>query len=103
MVDGYSLALCSTTVSVVSAGICHRNKVNSIAWLYRKAQPKDSIIYITLHYIIIYDSIQKYGQDIILSYRIYINILHFLRFLFIVKPFIIINIIFIIIIIIIII
>ena len=40
------------TVSVVSAGICHRNKVNnSIARLYRKAQPKDSIIYITLHYI----------------------------------------------------
>ena len=24
-----------------------RHKVNSIAWLYRKAQPKDSIIYIT--------------------------------------------------------
>ena len=51
LIDGCSLALCSTTVSVVSAGICHRNKVNSIAWLYRKAQPKDSIIYITLHYI----------------------------------------------------
>ena len=34
----------------LSAGICHRNKVNSIAWLYRTAQPKDSIIYITLHY-----------------------------------------------------
>ena len=49
LIDGCSLALCSTTVSVVSAGICHRNKVNSIAWLYRKAQPKDSIIYITLH------------------------------------------------------
>ena len=29
-----------------AAGICHRNKVNSTAWLYRKAQPKDSIIYI---------------------------------------------------------
>ena len=53
LIDGCSLALCSTTVSVVSAGICHRNKVNSIAWLYRKAQPKDSIIYITLHYITI--------------------------------------------------
>ena len=51
LIDGCSLALCSATVSVVSAGICHRNKVNSIAWLYRKAQPKDSIIYITLHYI----------------------------------------------------
>ena len=49
LIDGCSLALCSTTVSVVSAGICHRNKVNSIAWLHRKAQPKDSIIYITLH------------------------------------------------------
>ena len=47
-----SLALCSTTVSVASADICHRNKVNSIAWLYRKAQPKDSIIYITLHYLL---------------------------------------------------
>ena len=41
------------TTTVVSAGICHRNKVNSIAWLYRRAQPKDSILlhYITLHYI----------------------------------------------------
>ena len=51
LIDGCSLVLCSTTVSVVSAGICHRNIVNSTAWLYRKAQPKDSIIYITLHYI----------------------------------------------------
>ena len=25
LIDGCSLALCSTTVSVVSAGICHRN------------------------------------------------------------------------------
>ena len=50
LIDGCSLALCSTTVSVVSAGICHRNKVNSIAELYRKAQPNDSIIYIALHY-----------------------------------------------------
>ena len=31
LIDGCSLALCSATVSVVSAGICHRNKVNSIA------------------------------------------------------------------------
>ena len=46
LIDGCSLALCSATVSVVSAGICHRNKVNSIAWLYRRAQPKDSILYI---------------------------------------------------------
>ena len=29
--DGCSFALCSTTVSAVSAGICHRNEVNSIA------------------------------------------------------------------------
>ena len=44
-IDGCSLELCSAIVSVVSAGICHINKVNSIAWLYRKAQPKDSIHY----------------------------------------------------------
>ena len=31
LIDGCSLALCLTTVSVVSAGICHINKVNSIA------------------------------------------------------------------------
>ena len=31
VIDGCSLALCSGTVSVVSAGICHRNKINSIA------------------------------------------------------------------------
>ena len=31
LIDGCSLALCSATVLVVSAGICHRNKVNSIA------------------------------------------------------------------------
>ena len=31
LIDGCSLALCSATVSVESAGICHRNKVNSIA------------------------------------------------------------------------
>ena len=49
--------LCSATVSVVSAGICHINEVNSIAWLYRKAQPKDSIQYITLHYMI--DSMRR--------------------------------------------
>ena len=35
-----------STVSVVSADISHRNKVNSIAWLFRRAQPKDSILYI---------------------------------------------------------
>ena len=31
LIDGCSLALCSATVSVVSAGICHIHKVNSIA------------------------------------------------------------------------
>ena len=31
LIDGCSLVLCSATVSVVSAGICHRNEVNSIA------------------------------------------------------------------------
>ena len=31
LIDGCSLALCLATDSVVSAGICHRNKVNSTA------------------------------------------------------------------------
>ena len=31
LIDGCSFALCLATVSVVSAGICHRNEVNSIA------------------------------------------------------------------------
>ena len=31
VMDGCSLALCSATVSVVSAGICHINEVSSIA------------------------------------------------------------------------
>ena len=31
LIDGCSLALCSAAVSVVSAGICHRNEVKSIA------------------------------------------------------------------------
>ena len=35
LIDGCSLELCSATPSVASSGICHRNKVNSIAWLYR--------------------------------------------------------------------
>ena len=29
LIDGCSLALCSATGSVVSSGICHRNKVNA--------------------------------------------------------------------------
>ena len=33
LIDGCSLVLCSATGSVVSSGICHRNKVNSTAWL----------------------------------------------------------------------
>ena len=40
LIYGCRLELCSATVSVVSAGICYRNEVNSIAWLYRRAQPK---------------------------------------------------------------
>ena len=31
LIDGCSLVLCSATPSVVSAGICHRNKINSTA------------------------------------------------------------------------
>ena len=31
LIDGYSQKLCSATPSVVSSGICHRNKVNSTA------------------------------------------------------------------------
>ena len=31
LIDGCSLVLCSATVSVVLAGICQRNEVNSIA------------------------------------------------------------------------
>ena len=35
LIDGYSLVMCSVTTSVASSGICHINKVNSIARLYR--------------------------------------------------------------------
>ena len=35
LIDSCSLELCSATPSVASSGICHRNKVNPIAWLYR--------------------------------------------------------------------
>ena len=31
LIDGCTLALCSATGSVVSSGICHRNKINSTA------------------------------------------------------------------------
>ena len=44
LIDGCSPALCSATVSVISAGICHRNKVNSLAWLVSKGSAKDSIL-----------------------------------------------------------
>ena len=50
LIDGCSLALCSATGSVVSSGICHRNKVNSTAWLYRDG-PSHKIVSFTLHYI----------------------------------------------------
>ena len=33
-IDGCSQELCSATPSVALSGICHINKVNSIAWLY---------------------------------------------------------------------
>ena len=51
VIDGCSLALYSATGSVVSSGICHRNKVNSTAWLYRDG-PFHKIVSFTLHYII---------------------------------------------------
>ena len=43
LIDGCSLALCSATVSVVSSGICHRNKVNCMT--------SHKIVSFTLHYI----------------------------------------------------
>ena len=42
-----SLQLWSATLSVVSSGICHRNKVNSIARLYQAPCLKDSMITIS--------------------------------------------------------
>ena len=50
LIDGCSLVLCSVTDSVVSAGICHRIKVNSIAYdsIERLSQ---KIVSYTLHYI----------------------------------------------------
>ena len=45
LIDGCSLA----PFSVVSVGICHRNKVNSTAWLYRDG-PSHKTISFTLHY-----------------------------------------------------
>ena len=41
LIDGCSLVLCSTTASVVSAGICHRNEVN--------VSVKIKIVSFTLH------------------------------------------------------
>ena len=40
LIDGCNIALCSAKVSVVSSGMCHINRINSIAWLYQWAQPK---------------------------------------------------------------
>ena len=48
LINGCSLELCSATHSMASSGICHRNKVNSIAWLYRGPWLEDSIIIIIL-------------------------------------------------------
>ena len=49
LIDGCSLALCcSATILVVSAGICNRNKVNSIAWIYRRTQPEDRSYHLRL-------------------------------------------------------
>ena len=50
LIDGCSLALCSATDSVVSAGVCHRNKVNSIAWDSIEGLSQ-KIVSSTLHYI----------------------------------------------------
>ena len=48
LIDGCSLELCSATPSVALSGICHRNIVNSIAWLYRDGLAE--IVSVTLHY-----------------------------------------------------
>ena len=46
----YKWPVCDmATPSVGSAGICHRNKVNSTAWLYRDG-PSHKIVSFTLHY-----------------------------------------------------
>ena len=51
LIDGCSLALRSATVSVVSAGICHRNEVNSTAWpLSWWAEPSHKKVSFALHY-----------------------------------------------------
>ena len=71
LIDDCSRALCSATVSVVSAGICYRNKVNSTAWLYRDG-PSHKIVSLTLHnitytYIKKKQSDQHSSQDIVCS------------------------------------
>ena len=79
LIDGCSFELFSATVSVVSAGICHINKVNSIAWLYRKAQPKDIIYYITLHYITLHPFViiprfsPKFSPSSLTAYTMFIH------------------------------
>ena len=45
LIDGCSLELCSATPSVASSGIFHRNKVNSIAWLYRDSLALRSVTF----------------------------------------------------------
>ena len=50
LIDGCSLELCSATPSVASSGICHRNKVNSIAWLsWWPCHETVSVTFIHLH------------------------------------------------------
>ena len=51
LIDGCSLELCSATPSVASSGICHRNKVNSIAILYRDGLAMRRVS-VTLHFIV---------------------------------------------------
>ena len=64
LIDGCSLERCSATPSVASSGICLRNKVNSIACLYRDGIA-NSINYITLHtYIFIYRIDNIYARNI---------------------------------------
>ena len=74
LIDGCSLVLCSATVSVVSTGICHRNKVNSTAWLYRDG-PSHKIVSFTIHYITYYlaapSSIKNAFKHI--EYRVFIK------------------------------
>ena len=48
LIDGCSLELCSATPLVASSGICHRNKVDSIAWLLSR-WPCHEIVSVTYY------------------------------------------------------